>query len=541
MSIYSNLRDRLPKVGYFSSIPALIIDRCYLEEPRNFFSQAWQFIRIRITFLLFVALAAVDLVVAGLLALRYAAGSFFTSDALQTKRLQQQQTYATIFSKSLYALLASVIGLVDPKLIIFYFTPEKISSTGVTAGGDYHHASNAERKEPTTPEELQAIVLEAIRNGHKIIPVGAGRSQGKQFLPEGDEQQIVVDLSHFNSVEIHTADKIAIVGAGTLWSDLQLKADPLKLAVKVMQASNVFSVGGSIGTNIHGWDYKSGVISNTIRSMDIITPTGEFKTLTPTDELFHMITGGFGLYGIVYRVTMELADNEELQRQAISIAPEHYVDYFNTNLRDDPDTRLHLYRLSLDPNNLLGEGFTETYTKTNGTPVITPNLSVEPAQGTRTQRVLVNIARRLDWLRKLWWDNERSDFLANHPVMTTNEIMQAPINAMFNPSVSESEWLQEFFLPGETLDEFLKEFGQLLMDNDVTLLNATVRYVKKHDKSPLSCARDGDRFAVVICFNQPLQASQIIKVRKWLRTAQKLAIQKGGTYYLPYQHVSLPE
>lgn len=538
MSIYSNF----PKLGYFSSVPAGMIDRAYLQTPKTFAGGIWQFLKTRVTYLLFLSLLLVDLVVSAFMATGYAIRSLFTSDTTQTKRLAKQQEYATMFSKSLFALIGSPFGLYDPKLVIFYFTPERTTTDGVMAGGDYHVAPNAELKTPTTPEALQQIVREAIQNGDQIIPRGAGRSQGKQFIPEGNKKQIVIDLSQFNSItNIDPETKTAKVGAGALWSDLQLEVNKAKLAVKVMQASNVFSVGGSIGTNIHGWDYHSGMISNTIKSMDIVDPNGNFQTLKPGDELFQLITGGFGLYGIVYRVEIELTDNEPLKRETLNVEPQDYAQHFNDNLKNNPDSKLHLYRLSLNPNAPLSEGFTETYVKTDGVPVITPDFSIEPTHGTRMQRFLVNIARRFGWARKLWWDGERQDFLDNHPVATTNAIMQAPINAMFNASVSESEWLQEYFLQADQLGAFIQDLGALLKRNDVALLNATVRFVKKNDRSPLSYAYDVDRFAVVICFNQSLEHSAIIHARKWLREAQHLAVEKGGTYYLPYQDVASPK
>lgn len=541
MSYYSDLMNSVPKLGFYSSAPANYIDRAYLSEPKSWLSQAWLTTKVRIAYLFFIALLAIDLTTSGLLALSYAFRSLFVSENIQDKQLNQQKEYASSFGRSLYALLASPIGLIYPKLTVFYFTTQKKPS-GVFSGGQLHHAPNADIVTPKTKEELQELILKANREKLKIIPLGAGKSQGRQFLPKSDEKTLLIDLSKFNSVEVHEEKKEAIVGAGALWSDVQSRANDFSLAVKVMQASNIFSVGGSIGTNIHGWDYKSGMISNTIQSMDIITPTGEFKTLTPDDDLFHQITSGFGLFGIIYRVNLKLADNENLQRQTVDVPIDQYHDYFNANLKDDEHTRLHLFRLNLDPKNLLKTGFTETYVKVDDTPRLkTENYSLEAANGTRLQRVLVNIARRFGWLRKLWWDNEHQEYLNNHPMMTTNEIMQAPINAMFNTSVSEAEWLQEFFLPGEKLAEFLNEFGSLLTKNNVSLLNATVRFVKQNNKSPMSYAYDADRFAVVICFNQSLRPSDVIKAKKWLRKAQNMAVEKGGTYYLPYQDVSSPE
>jgi tol-pal system protein YbgF len=62
-----------------------------------------------------------------------------------------------------------------------------------------------------------------------------------------------------------------------------------------------------------------------------------------------------------------------------------------------------------------------------------------------------------------------------------------------------------------------------------------VRFVKKDEYSKFGYAVDGDRFSVVLCFNQSLQQSQIIQTKKWVRAANDLVIKHGGTFYLPYQ------
>lgn len=547
MSLYSRFINSLPELGRFTAIPAGIIDRAYLEEPVGFFPNAWVFLKIRAVFaFLFIPLAMVDLVTSGILGLSYAVRTFFTSDNMQAQRLEQQQKYATLFSKNLYAILSSVFGLFNPKLITFYFTPEKPNHTGVSAGGSYHHADDAERVQPETKEELQQLIKAALAHGDKIIPVGAGLSQGKQFLPSdaaNNKKTFVVDLSRFNTVEIHADDKKAIVGAGARWSDIQLLADKSKLALKVMQASNVFTVGGSIGTNIHGWDHRSGVLSNTIKSIEIINANGDLQILTPEAPLFNQVMGGFGLFGIVIRATIQLTDNEKLQEIGTDVRTEDYATYFRDRVLTDDRAKMHLYRLSLDPSHLLESGVAVSYMKQDeAPPVVTDHLTMESATGTRFDNVMVNIARRFDWARRAYWQGARDRLLDNdsHPFLTTNEIMQPAINALFSPAVSEAEWLQEYYLPAEELDHFLKELGPLLMANKVPLLNASVRFVKQHEGA-LSYCDAGDRFAVVLCFNQSLQASHVVAAKKWLRASQNMAIRHGGTYYLPYQHVSSPD
>lgn len=528
-----------------ASIPADYMDRLYLQDSNGWLSSFTRFLKLRLTYaLLFVPALFIDAIASVSAASFYALRSLFTSDEAQDKRLSMQKKYATIFSKCLYSLLFTLAGLINPKLVAFYFTSEKKLEQGVEAGGSYYANEHAELVSPEDEEALIQQVENANLQGYQVIPIGAGRSQGKQFLPaDSDKTFRVIDLSHFNTVAIDPKSKTATVGAGAKWSDIQLLANDHKLALNVMQASNVFSVGGSIGTNIHGWAHRKGMLSETILSMDVILPTGEKKTVTPDDREFHLITGGLGLYGIVTSVKLKLTDNVMLKETGKAIKPDDYVEHFEKAVLPNKNTRMHLYRLSLDPNNLLGDGVAVNYDRVpeHPKPVRTSTLTMESDSGSRLHRVAVNLMRRIGWLRRLYWHSESSRIVANkEEPMSRNEIMKPPINAMFNSSVSESEWLQEYFLPGDQLAGFLKELGQLLMDNEVVLINASVRYVKENNNAPMSYAQNGDKFAVVLCFNQSLQAKEMIKAQKWLRKAQHLAVEKGGTYYLPYQHLSNP-
>lgn len=535
-----------PPIAEFASAAAMAIDRSYLNESGNYIGRAWNFTKILSIYVgRFLPSTVIDLVASGFLGMRYSALSFITADEKQKEHMKQQRKYATIFGGNLIALLAAPVGLWNPKLVTLNFIPQR-PITGVSAGGGLHHLPNGKYKLPTTEDEIIAILNKAKSNGRKVMAVGAGRSQGKQFLPEGDHDKkaIVLDLSEFNTIKIDEDSKTATVGAGVCWIDLQRKANKAKLALQTMQASNVFNIAGSISTGIHGYNHRSGVLSNAILSMNIITADGEKKTVTPNDELFHLVTSGFGLFGIITSITLQLTDNEMLHEVGKRVAIGDYVNHFRENVITENDIRMHLFRLSLDPKNLLGTGVAVDYVtvKNQTDPVITPNFHAEGSEGTRFNRIMVNLARRIGFARKMYWKGEEDRLLANNAEpMSTNAIMQPPINAMFNNSVSEAEWLQEYFLPEGNLEAFIKEFAQILMRNEVPLINASVRFVKQHDKSYLCPAFGGDRFALVICFNQSLQSKEVIKAAKWLREGQELTVKMGGSYYLPYQHVSNPE
>ncbi|KTD68212.1 cytokinin oxidase [Legionella steelei] len=537
-----DIYNRFPSIGRYAEIPASWIDRMDLEEESSFMNEAWFFIRKRIIFLMFPVLAAIDVITSFICATTNFVGALFSSDTNQEFFFAKSREYATLFSKSLLGLTFSLFGFISPKLVSFFFLPEKKYDKAMSGGALYK--ADVENETPRTLEDLQEIIRQARKNGQSIMAVGAGKSQGKQFIPLSKEGKkgILIDMSEFNEIVIDKDAKTAKVGAGVRWVDLQIEANKKKLALKVMQASNIFSVGGSIGTNIHGWNHRSGNLANVVQSLKIINSDGELETIDKYSPKFGKVLGGFGLFGIVVSAEIELTDNENLVEQSVDVSIENYLKHFRKNVQPDDKIRMHLFRLSLAPNNLLGNGVAVNYIKLdNSAPVESEKINKEDENGTRMERIMVNVARRSGYVRQKYWEGERHRLLNNETPMTTNEIMQPSINAMFNNSVSESEWLQEFFVPGENLANFIKELGALLTKNKVALINSSVRFVKKDEYSTLGYTREGDRFAVVLCFNQALKKSEVVKTKKWIREANDLVIKHGGTFYLPYQQFSSQE
>ena len=112
---------------------------------------------------------------------------------------------------------------------------------------------------------------------------------------------------------------------------------------------------------------------------------------------------------------------------------------------------------------------------------------------------------------------------------------------VFSVTGTDAEWLQEFFVKREDLEEFIKVLGKTLDKNQVKLLNASVRYIKPDHTSHLSYARKEEKFAIVLFFTQQLSPKEISKTKAWVRKTIDYLQARGGTYYLPYQHFATKE
>ena len=74
----------------------------------------------------------------------------------------------------------------------------------------------------------------------------------------------------FNKILRYDPNKrLVTVEPGITWAMLQNKINKDNLAIRVMQSSNIFTVGGSISVNAHGRDPNQGTMISGFNVMDI--------------------------------------------------------------------------------------------------------------------------------------------------------------------------------------------------------------------------------------------------------------------------------
>lgn len=412
-------------------------------------------------------------------------------------------------------------------LFVFYliFTP-LFSNEFFSCYGELYSA-NMQIKHPENIEQIQAIIKSAKTSGKKIAVLGAGLSQGKHFLlPDA----ILIDMKKINHV--HVNRETVTVGAGARWHEVQQVVNKHGRSLLVMQGSNIFSVGGSLSANCHGWDFRSGHIINIVSEIKIVNAQGEVIRLTKNDPLFDYVIGGYGCFGIIIEATINLTKNVTIHESPLEINLENYVEYFQQKVLSDKKIAMHRYRLSVDPKNMFKNGVVTNYEILDSKAQIS-NLKSDPSLERRV--------RRYSWIIRKFPSTKRcilslgKRVLVKDKITTRNEVMAPPAQVHFEKQKETADWLQEFFIPPEHFTSFLNYLAQVLVENKVNVMSATVRYVKSH-KAALSYAPNKDCFSIVIFFNQSLEKKKVDQTRIWVQQVINDLISREGTYYLPYQH-----
>lgn len=389
--------------------------------------------------------------------------------------------------------------------------------------------------------DLQNIIKQANVDGQQISIAGLQHSQGGHTYYKNG---IVLDMRTFNRIlEIDEVQKNVRVEAGATWENVQEAIQSVGLALKVTQSQSIFTIGGSLSVNAHGRDIRFGSMAETVKEMTIITPTGEIKTVTrdDPDEWMRYIFGGYGLFGVIVDVTLELTENDLYTIQTEKLELSAYESYFD-QLMTDQQTAMHYARVSVAPNSFLDEMYAINYKYTEKRDDTT---DLKKEEGVRLSKLALDIGRHGGALENLFWGTQKRYIASiDEKEITRNNVMRSESTFMEYTKPGRVEVLQEFFVPVHRFEAYLNDWKNILPANDKNddfkVHNITVRYAAKDHFTTLNYAKE-DMFGLVVLMQHGLQEKQISDATSLIQNWTNLTLEHEGSYYLPYYRYQTKE
>ena len=384
---------------------------------------------------------------------------------------------------------------------------------------------------PTSVEEVSRLV----RDHDGPISIGGARhSQGGQTACKGC---LFIDMRRLSHVlTIDARNHLVTVEAGTTWRTLQEAIDAHNLSVHIMQSYANFTVGGSLSVNAHGNYFNEGPIVNSVRSFRIVMADGSLKTASRQEnaDIFYGAIGGYGGLGVIVEVTLDLVDNQPLERLTQRMTVTGYPAYFSGTVGKQPNAVLH-YATLYPPEYRTVNAV--TYYATDK-PVTVPDRLAPMAQPSVGNHIMLD-AIAYTGLGKWAREHLHDPVDGGKPqVVWRNYAASQDANELEPSSRAHSTYvLQEYFIPVGRFDDFVPRFTAILKAHKANVLNVAIRHSPAEPDTLLSWAR-GDTFCFVIYYEQGTTPADEAAVRIWTSDLIQLAIDEGGDYYLPYQIIA---
>ncbi len=417
---------------------------------------------------------------------------------------------------------------------------------------DVHSQLNRTRvRELLTPrasEELAQIVRSASRKALPISVSGCRHSMGgQQFATDG----ICVDSRSLNRVISFDRERGLIEAeAGIQWPDLirnylETQRDtvrPWGIAQK-QTGADTFTLGGSLSSNVHGRGLVMKPVISNVEAFTLINGDGKMVRCSRTEnaELFRLVIGGYGLFGMMNTVTLRLVPRLKLRRVVALIEAKDLARRFEERIAQKfiyGDFQFSVDEKSPD---FLQRGVFSCY---------------EPIDE-REPIVAEKKLRDDDWLDllRLGYTDRAKAFkrYSDYYLSTNGQTYWSDTNQLsaYLPNYAQklreqlggeesSLIITEIYVPRAALADFLEKAAELLRSNGTLVIYGTVRLIEKDDESFLAWAKES--YACVI-FNllTPHTGAGMEASASSFRSLIDLAIARHGSYYLTYHKFAKPE
>ena len=398
--------------------------------------------------------------------------------------------------------------------------------------------------EVTSVEDVQKVVRRAVTEGLPICIAGGRHAMGGQQFCAGG---ILIDTRGLDRVLDYDADHGRItVEAGVQWPALldYLRETPWAIAQKQTGADRL-SLGGAIAANAHGRGLTMPPLVSDLEELTLVDATGEVQRCSRGEnaELFSLVVGGYGLFGVVVSAVLRLAPRRRLER---------VVEVRDlTGLAEAFDERIgqgFLYgdfQFAIDPatEDFLHRGVFSCYRPVDDSTPIPED-----------QKAL----SREEWAQLLLLthtDKARAfELYSAHYLQTSGQIYfsdahqygdyldgyHAQLDVAMCAEHPATEMITEIYVPRPRLAGFMADVAANFRETAVDVIYGTVRLIERDEDSFLAWARE-PWACVIFNLHTVHTPAGLAHSEAAFRRLIDYAIERGGSYFLTYHRWATAE
>lgn len=400
---------------------------------------------------------------------------------------------------------------------------------------------------PESLANLQEIIRRAPVEGAHISVAGGRHAMGGQ--------QFSTDSLHIDMTGLHrvlNADcqrGLLRMEAGAQWPEIiaashaMKRADGTTWGIRQKQTGvDAVTLGGSISANAHGRGLLMQPIGDDIEDLTLVNAHGEVLLCSRSQhaELFSLVIGGYGLFGVIYAATLRLSPRQQLKR---------IVDIIDLD-----DAMQAVYRRA-DEGCLYGDFQFVIDTQDDGFLRRGVFACYKPSTATAMAANTTADLTPDSWLKllKLAHDDKQAAFrhYAQHYLNTDgnhywSDTMQLstyiPSYADFLEnsraadsagSIKETLVIGEHYVPREQLLNFMQAARTVFRALGTEVIYGTIRAILQDTTSFLPWAK-ADYACVIFNVRTPHDAPGMCKTAETFRALIDAGTRLGGSFFLTY-------
>jgi FAD/FMN-containing dehydrogenase len=398
-------------------------------------------------------------------------------------------------------------------------------------------------RRPRALRELFEVLSQANRRGLSISVAGGRHAMGgQQFLSGG----CVIDMRAFNRIlDFDQGTGLITVQSGITWPELmrgylalQVNASRQWGIRQKQTGADSLTVGGAIAANIHGRGLDCAPFSCDVESLQVITPAGDMVTCSRevNTDLFRLVVGGYGLFGIITAATLRLVRRQKVERVVSLLTLPELMKGFESRI--EAGFTYGDFQFATDPAmpGFLSDGVFSCYQ---------PIDNATPMPGNQ-----IRLSRQ-DWQRLLYLGhvNKRQAFLEfaefylrssgqvywndTHQLNIYLDDYHRALDHHLAATVPGTEMITELYVCRDRLVDLMAAIRSDFLKHDVDLIYGTIRLIKKDEDAFLKWAKQ-DYACIIFNLHVDHDEAGLDRARSAFRRLIDRAIDFGGSYFLTY-------
>ena len=298
------------------------------------------------------------------------------------------------------------------------------------------------------------------------------------------------------------------------------------------------TIGGTLSANAHGHALTMAPIVSDVASFELVDSQGNVQQCSreKNAELFRLVIGGYGLFGVISTVTLKLTPRQKLMRQVEWAHSENVMSTFEKRVSQGYLYGDFQYSIDDSSEDFMRRGVLTAY----GPARPGAGVSVEPHEFTEEEYLELLLLAHVN-KREAFRRYAETCLASSGEVVWSDTHQLSPYPRFYHHVIDRrlrsahpaTDPLTEVYVPREQLSDFLNEARVEILRRRVSLVYGTVRLIERDSETFLPWARQNYACVIFTVHTEHTSEGEE-RTADAFRSLIDMARRRGGSYYLTY-------